>query len=229
MLDTDYKEAARIVLEGANIRDDVLTGIAKSVNNQNFESLKLALVEEDFHWPWFDECLELFKEWNKWPVLAPWSWFEESSVLYTGKKDVLDKLPTKILRNIAARFQIAIPSRSKVADIRALIAKKTTVDQLAPYRTILNKKIIEKDQARQLEAKFKLLEISISSKAYHLHRHLQISELVTTMNYKVKMNWEDSLAKKIAGDYQFDVNNTKNTPPFYPGDSSYLSSIRPKR
>ncbi len=224
----DYLTATKWVLSGSGLPEATIREIADAVKSQSRGAVSYALNEQGFNWPWFDECLAQFQEWKRWPSLSAWSWFEGGSRLLTGKKDTLDRLPTKTLKNIAIRHQVSIPKGSKVVDIRALLTRKLSQEQIAPYRTILNKRITEKDEARRMQAKYQLLEVSIRSKAYSLHRHGQIADLVTNMGYKARIEFGESLAKKMANGAVFSINNPDLFPPFYPGDSSDVKGVRPK-
>lgn len=223
-----FVKAANWVLAGSDLPKSTIVEIAKAVERQDRAQIACIMNYQDFYWPWFEECLDFFSTSNRWPDSSPWSWFESEPDLITGKKDVLDKLKAKILKNIAARYKITIPKSSKVADIRKLLSRKMTVNQLAPYRTILNKRIIDQYTEKQLENKYLLLSVGISSKQYNLHRHQQISELILDMGYKAKFEWESALIKRLANAAVFDVNNENLTPPFYPGDMTDIKSIPPK-
>ncbi|HBA35082.1 MAG TPA: hypothetical protein DCZ12_13200 [Gammaproteobacteria bacterium] len=218
----NYFAAAKWVLRGSGLSESTLHRVAKAVESQKSSAVSASLNDQDFHWPWFDECLELFQNSNHWPDLPAWSWFESEPELLNKKEEVLLKLNLKVLKNIARRFQIDIPPRSRVAEIRKLIAQAASSEQLEPYRTILNNRITANDKEKQLEAKFKLLEIAIRSKEYHLLRHEQLSELVESTGKPVAVCWMDDLSREMAGDYQFNSNKKNDGPPFYPGDSTYL-------
>jgi len=222
----DHLAAAKQVLSCSGLSEFTIQRLAEAVESQRPGAVSELLNDQDFNWPWFDECLERFQNSSIWPDLPAWSWFEEEPDLLKGKEDVLSKLPTKVLRNIATRHQITIPKGSKVADIRVLLARKLTEEQILPYRTILNQRIIEKDEVERLQAKFSLLESSIRSLAYNSHRHEQLVMMVVDMGFKVKLTVSDQAAKLFSKNYEFNVRNSKNVPPFYPGDTTSLSTVR---
>tara|TARA_Y100001934_G_C12201707_1_gene701528 strand:+ start:347 stop:1054 length:708 start_codon:yes stop_codon:yes gene_type:complete len=223
---SSYFTAAKQVLNCSGLSEFTLQRVAEAVESQQPGAVSELLNNQDFNWPWFDECRQRFQNSSVWPDLPAWSWFEEEPDLLKGKKDVLSKLPTKILRNIATRHQITIPKGSKVADIRVLLARKLTEEQILPYRTILNQRIIDKDEAERLQAKFSLLESSIRSLAYNSQRHEQLAMMVIDMGFNVTLSDIDPAAELFSKNYQFNVRNSKNVPPFYPGDTTSLSSVR---
>ncbi len=48
--------------------------------------LQNILVQQDFSWPWFDECHANFIKLKKWPGHPPaWSWFEPTDEVLTEK------------------------------------------------------------------------------------------------------------------------------------------------
>lgn len=192
-----------------------------AVKSQTYKSVRDALSSKDFHWPWFDQCAEQLRELGGWPDAKAWELFASEPELLRSKAQVLAKIPGGELKVIARQNAVTIPSKAKVAEIRAILDKALNFEQLAQNADELNLKITEKHTKKRLDGKYDLLERSVLSRALNQYRYFQIRDM-SDRGYRPAIEWCDEISKKMAsfGDGK--------VPPFYPGDWSSVESIPPK-
>lgn len=217
----DYQAAAEWVLRNTSLPKGVVENVALAVESQKYKAVNHAFGEKDFDWPWFEECLEAFKALGRWPSLDAWELNINEPKLLNSKSQVLEKIPGKELKIIAVQHDVIIPSKLKVAEVRALLEQALESEQLAQYTKELNSAIAEKHMQKRLAGKYKLLESTINTYVHHQRRYNQIRNM-RAQGYRPAIDWSDDFAKEMSA-----LSNRK-IPPFYPGDGSSVENIPPK-
>jgi len=226
--ETVERRAVEEILAGSRIPKSLWPKIAHIASRGGRDCLLPVLGAEDFHWPWFDQWRARFEADTKWPEC--WECFEDDAPPYRKVGDVLRVLTAPKLRALARELGIDMGDAKKVDEMRVVLVRKVKWDSVARIAAGMNAEAQAKVLKQRIRAKRELLARSIASRAYSLHRHGQIVDLLNDVGPKWTVLLEDikgcPIAKQLRKGWRFNTADTTNLPPFFPGDRT---SIRTQR
>lgn len=82
---------------------------------------------------------------------------------------------------------------------------------------------------KRRRAKRVLLISSIQTRFYNTQRHEQLAMMVIDMGCTVTLVINDPAVDVVVRNYHFDPDDSKNVPPFFPGDTTSLKSNSPRK
>lgn len=214
--ETAYSRVMSGVHADSGIKSELYRSLAQ---NQGAKTCEKFLLPGEWEWPEFDEWKKRFLEDGKFPYV----WKQYPEICMTDFESfrlssIFERMRVNEIKELLQKLQIAIPPKSKKADLVELAAGEITVKSLQEQCPEVYESVKAEFQSRVNRGKCAILEHTITMLGYHLR------DFYTNSRVKVDIIPGCPVEAKYAkGKGKISENNI---PPFFPGDRTGISFYR---